>query len=73
MVAVGRFWFCSPFLLSDAEDEPFAALISTAPFSSGPDSELDMEEEEDEAGNGSFFFLVFLMTPVLHLDFLGCL
>lgn len=73
MVAVGRFWFCSPSLLSDAVDEPFAALISTAPLSSGPDSELDKEEEEDEAGNGGFFFLVFLMTPVLHLDFLGCL
>lgn len=76
MEAVG-----SPSLLSDTVDElgsaePFITLISTTPPSSVPDSELpllDVEEEEDEAGMGSFFFLVFLMTPVLHLDFLGCL
>lgn len=49
-------------------------LGSAEPFSSGPDSELpllDVEDEEDEGGNGGLFFLVFLMTPVLHLDFLG--
>lgn len=79
MVAVR--WLCSPSLLPDIVDELeslelFATLISTTLFSSGPDSELtllDMEEQEDEAGVASFFFLVFLMTPVLHLDFRGCL
>lgn len=77
MEAVG--WLCSPSLLSVDEfgsAEPFITLVSTTLSSSGPDSELpplDVEEEEDGAGMGDFFFLVFLMTPVLHLDFLGCL
>lgn len=72
-------WFCSQSLLSDMLDElgsaePFNTLISTTPFSSGTDSEFSLldkeEEEEDEGSDGAFFFLGFLMTPVLHLDFL---
>lgn len=72
-------WFCSQSLLSDVLDElgsaePFNTLISTTLFSSGTDSEFSLldkeEEEEDEGSDGAFFFLGFLMTPVLHLDFL---
>lgn len=72
-------WFCSQSLLSDVLDElgsaePFNTLILTTPFSSGTDSDFSLldkdEEEEDEGSDGAFFFLGFLMTPVLHLDFL---
>lgn len=70
-------WFCSQSLLSDVLDElgsaePFNTLISTTPFSSGTDSEFSLldKEEEDEGSDRAFFFLGFLMTPVLHLDFL---
>lgn len=73
-------WFCSQSLLSDVLDElgsaePFNTLILTTPFSSGTDSEFSLldKEEEDEGSDGAFFFLGFLMTPVLHLDFLCCL
>lgn len=75
-------WFCSQSLLSDVLDElgsaePFNTLILTTPFSSGTDSEFSLldkeEEEEDEGSDRAFFFLGFLMTPVLHLDFLCCL
>lgn len=70
-------WFCSQSLLSDVLDElgsaePFNTLILTTPFSSGTDSEFSLldKEEEDEGSDRAFFFLGFLMTPVLHLDFL---
>lgn len=73
-------WFCSQSLLSDVLDElgsaePFNTLILTTPFSSGTDSEFSLldKEEEDEGSDRAFFFLGFLMTPVLHLDFLCCL
>lgn len=64
---VGRFG--SPSLLSDGSEEELGAaeLVSA---SSWLDSEMEEDEEEEEHG-GSFFFLTFLMTPVLHLDFLG--
>lgn len=66
-VLVGRFG--SPSLLSDGSEEELGAaeLVSA---SSWLDSELEEGEEEEEHG-GIFFFLTFLMTPVLHLDFLG--
>lgn len=69
-------WLCSPSLPSDVVDELGSAEPLVTLFSSGPDSELaleDIEEETDDAGTGGFFFLVFLMTPVLHLDFRVCL
>lgn len=63
--------FGSASLLSDGSEEELGAaeLVSA---SSWLDSEME-EDEEDEGhgGSGSFFFLTFLMTPVLHLDFLG--
>lgn len=66
-VLVGRFG--SPSLLSDGSEEELGAaeLVSA---SSWLDSEMEEDEKEGEHG-GSFFFLTFLMTPVLHLDFLG--
>lgn len=64
-VLVGRFGSAS--LLSDGLEEELGAaeLVSASSW-----LEMDEDEEEEEDG-GSFFFLTFLMTPVLHLDFLG--
>lgn len=58
---MGGLWSLS--LPPDTVDELGAAELG---------SELDREEDR-AATNGFFFFLVLLMTPALHLDFLGCL
>lgn len=64
---VGRFG-SPPSLLSDGLEEELGAaeLVSASSWL----EEMEEDEEEEEHG-GSFFFLTFLMTPVLHLDFLG--
>lgn len=71
-VLVGRFG--SPSLLSDGSEEELGAaeLVSASSWLEEALEEMEEDEEEEEhGGSGSFFFLTFLMTPVLHLDFLG--